>query len=174
MSEQIPASEITISNLLSRIDTAWAEFNAFLGTLRPEHLTGPRDAAGWTGKDHIIHLALWEGGMLGLLDGQPRHEAMGVDKATWERDEDAVNAALQQRHADLPLDEVLERLRATHERLLARLGAMSDEDLRRPYRFYQPDSDEEQPIVAWFAGNTFMHYPAHTPWIAAIAAKAEG
>ncbi|HEY1013133.1 MAG TPA: maleylpyruvate isomerase N-terminal domain-containing protein [Herpetosiphonaceae bacterium] len=174
MSEQIPASEITVPNLLSHIDTAWREFNAFLGTLTPEQLTGPRDAAGWTGKDHIIHLALWEDGMLGLLDGRPRHEAMGVDKATWESGEDPINAVLQQRHADLSLDEVRERFRATHERLLERINAMSDEDLRRPYRHYQPDTDEEQPIVGWFVGNTFMHYPAHAPWIAAIAAQAAG
>lgn len=159
------------ANLLRRIEHGWNDFQTYLGTLSEAQLTDPTDAAGWTGKDHIIHLAVWEDGMSALLDGKSQWEGMGIDQATWERGEDPINAVIQQRYHDLPLNNILQTLRRSHERLLEKVNAMTDEDLLRPYRHYNPNSDEERPVIWWVVGNTFMHFAEHKPWIEAIVGQ---
>src|SRR6185369_7507904 len=123
------------AELLEKIDKGWNDFNAFLMTLTPPQVTIHRDAAGWRGLDHVIHLADWENGMLALLNKQDRAAGMGVD-----------------------------------QRFVDKIQSLSDEDLQRPYKYYQPDSDREAPVIKWVQMNTYNHYAEHTPWIAAIAA----
>ena len=57
----------------------------------------------------------------------------------------------------------------TPERLIDEIASMSDEDLMRPYRYYEFASMEDRPVVGWLVGNTFGHYDEHLPWIRAIA-----
>lgn len=157
-------------NLLNDIAAGWGKLQVFITTLSEEQLTGPTDAAGWTVKDHLIHLAVWETGLYGMLHRQHRWQAMEVDQALWEaRAVDQVNAAIQQRHRDLPLRDVLRTLRAGHERLVAHLQTLTDDDLQRPYSYYQPGYDVDAPIINWVRGNTHNHYAEHMPWMAAIA-----
>ena len=73
--------QVTTTELVSRMQKGWDDFQAYLKTLTLEQVTQPTDAAGWTVKDHIIHLATWEDGVYALLEKQPRHEQMGLDKA---------------------------------------------------------------------------------------------
>jgi uncharacterized protein (TIGR03083 family) len=164
-------TEITIASLLRRIEHGWNDLQAYLGTLSEEQLTKPTDAAGWTVKDHLIHLAIWEDGVYALLEGRSQREGMEVDEATWRQGIDAINAVIQQRYHDLPLGEVLETFRVKHERLVSRIKSMTDDDLLRPYRHYDTASDREQPVVGWIVGNTFEHYAEHKPWIAAIVGQ---
>ena len=159
---------ITVANLLGRIGRGWDDLQAYIATLSREQLTGPADAAGWTVKDHLIHLAAWEDGIAAMLGGESRLAAMGIDQATWERGTDAVNAAIYARNRDLPLEAALEHCRQVHRRLLDRIGAMDDADLLRPYSHYQPEAASSQPILAWIVGNSFGHYAEHRPWIEAL------
>ncbi len=162
---------ITIANLLRRIENGWNNLQAYLSTLNEEQLTTPTDAAGWTAKDHLIHLALWEDGVYALLEGQSQREGMEVDEATWKQGWDAINAVIQQRYHNLPLDEVLQTIRQRHERLVNKIKSMTDEDLLRPYRHYDSGSDREQPVIGSIVGNTYEHYAEHKPWIAEIVDK---
>jgi hypothetical protein len=169
MSNEMPDDEISKDNLLRRMREGWETFQNYIGTLSEEQLTGPMDAAGWTAKDHLIHLAMWEDGIYALLNGQPRYEAMGVDRTTWEKgDVDETNAVIQKRYRDMPLEEVRQTFRRVHERLMTKIESMGEAELLLPYRHYAPDSDREQPVFWWIVGNTFGHYEEHTPWIAAI------
>lgn len=161
--------QLTTEELISRMQKGWDEFQTYLKTLTPEQMTGPTDAAGWTVKDHVIHLATWEDGICGLLHKQPRYEQMGLDKALWDSEDiDAINADIQQRNKDKPLDEVMGTFQETHERLIEKIQSMTTKDLLRPYRFYQEDSTAEKPVFGWIVGNTYEHYAEHKPWIAAI------
>jgi uncharacterized protein (TIGR03083 family) len=167
------ADSTTLSKdqLLNRIQNGWNDFTAYLNTLSEEDLTQPTDAAGWTAKDHVAHLAVWEDGINAVLERQSRRERMGLDEVTWKRwDFDEMNAVIQQQHQHLPLAEVRETFRDVHERLMAKVESMSDEDLQRSYRDYQSDAVREDPVVNAIAGNTFGHYAEHQPWIAAIVA----
>lgn len=164
MTEQISKQE-----LLDRIEQGWAVMQTYLDTLSEAQLTGPTDAAGWTAKDHIMHMAVWENGIYALVSKKPRWEGMGLERDVFvSGDYDHMNALIQQQHAAKPLDEVLAHFTEVHERLVKKLRWLSDEELQQPYRVYQPDSDRDAPVIGWVAGNTYEHYTEHQPWIAAI------
>jgi hypothetical protein len=164
--------QVTTTELVSRMQKGWEDFQAYLKTLTPEQMTTPADAAGWTVKDHVIHLATWEDGVYALLEKQPRYEQMGVDKETWDgHDTDAINAVIQKQKHDMPLDEVLKKFEDVHKRLIEKVQSMSSKDLLRPYSYYQADSTAQKPVFGWIVGNTYEHYAEHKPWIAAIVGK---
>jgi len=160
------------AELLDRIQRAWDDFNAYLNSLTGEQLTALTDAAGWTVKDHLLHLAVWEEGVYALLQRRDRAAAMGLDKETFESgDFDRMNAVIQRRYQDLPLEESLRKFHDVHQRLLENIQSLSEEDLVRPYRDYAPDSTSDRPVYAVISGNTFGHYEEHRPWIEAIVNK---
>ena len=66
------------AELLEKMRTGWNELLAFIATLTPEQMSTPTDAAGWTMKDHLMHLAVWQEGVYALLEGRDRAAAMGV------------------------------------------------------------------------------------------------
>ncbi len=168
MSDEIPISK---DELLLKVQQGWDEFQTYLKTLTESQLTQLTDAAGWTIKDHIMHLAVWEDGLDAVLHKQSRLERMGVDEASWNLmpNFDPMNAVIQKRHQTKSLAEVLTTFQAVHERVLAKIQSMSDDDLQRPYDFYQPGSSGETPIYRNVMMDTCGHYAEHRPWIEAIA-----
>ena len=161
---------MTRDQLLTEMEKGWNSFNAYLTTLSDTQMTMPTDAAGWTVKDHISHLAVWEEGIYALLAQQPRYEAMGITRDDLNSgDYDRINAMIRDQHKDKSLAEVMAMFREAHERLIAKVRTLSDEDLQRPYEYYQPAEDEKRPVIRWIPGNTFGHYDEHIPWIDAIA-----
>lgn len=166
MTEEAP---VTKAELLSRLEKGWNDFHAYIGTLTEKQLTEPTDAAGWTVKDHIIHLAVWEDGIYALLTGLPRDKQMGVDQQMWDYGLiDRMNGIIQQRHKDKSLAEVLTTFDTVHQRLIVTIETLSDDDLSRPYSHYQSGSTFDEPVIGWIIGNTYEHYAEHTPWIAEI------
>jgi hypothetical protein len=94
---------------------------------------------------------------------------MGIDAQTWNsRSVDKMNAIIQQRHKDMPLSQVMDTLRDVHQRLVQQLQVLPEEDLKRPYRDFQPESTSDKPVIGWIMGNTYEHYAEHLPWMAAI------
>ena len=173
----IAADESGIMNkakLLNEIDRGWSKVSDFVSSLTDAQLTDLIDANGWNIKDHLIHLAVWEDGIYALLQGLQRldTEYMGIDEKIWERgDNDEINAIIRERYRDLPLTDVLLRRQQVHQRLIEKIQSMTDEDLQRPYRFYENHSTDESPVIAHIIGNTFAHYADQLPWMKAIAAK---
>lgn len=162
----------TTADLLARIESGWAAFQSYLGTLTPEQMTGPTDAAGWTAKDHVAHIALWERGVSEALAGQNRREVMDVDEATWNtRDYTLINEVLRQQVAGWSLDQVRQQADAIHAEFVARIARLSDSDLTRPYSDFEQGSSNQTPIIAYLMGDTYKHYEEHAPWIEAIVSK---
>ncbi|KPL85324.1 ClbS/DfsB family four-helix bundle protein [Herpetosiphon geysericola] len=159
---------LTAQQLQARITTNWQELQTFLAGLSPEQMTSPSDAAGWTIKDHAIHIALWEKSILGLLNSESRWGSIDIDEAVWQQGFETVNQVLYQRHRDLPLAEVYATLAANHEALVARIAQLSDQDLLRPHREFQAGSTNDEPIIGWIVGDTCDHYAEHLPWMQAI------
>jgi len=160
---------ISKEELLENMEQGWEDFNAYLDTLSPEQLTEPTDAAGWTAKDHVIHLAAWEDGVYALLVGLDRWEQMGVDRETWDtNDYDAINAVLHEYYYDLTPAEVLGSFKRTHQRLVKTIKGLHEDDLALPYNTYEPGSRQDHPVILTIVGNTYEHYEEHQPWIEAI------
>lgn len=163
----------TKAELLSRMANGWETFQQYISTLTEEQLTRPTDAAGWTAKDHIAHLAVWEDGVYALLRGESRSARMGIDDEVWRsRDYDRINDVIQKRYRHLSLADALAMFREAHQRLIAQLDSMTDDALKQPYNVYSPNSTRTDPVWYWIPGNTYEHYQEHRPWIAAIVEKA--
>lgn len=153
------------SELISRIDDSWSRLERTIERLGEAQLTGSLDADGWSAKDHFAHVAAWERSIVYLLQGQPRHEGLGIEESVYlSRDTDTINAAIYEASSDLGLSDVLTLLRATHEQLRTLVAAMSDEDLQKSYVEFLPNDpggDDGQPIIARIARATIRHFDAH-------------
>jgi hypothetical protein len=142
-----------------------------------EQMTERTDAVGWTVKDHLAHLFVWEEGITALLRREPRWEAMGVDmelaqSRLVEKTEDALNQVMRDRMQELSLAEVRERLRRSHEELAVLVESMDADDVLRGYSHFAPDEPGEEtgrPVLGWVVGNSSEHYREHLPWMRAIA-----
>jgi len=160
------------AELISNIERGWDDFQAYLKTLSEAQLTGPTDAVGWTVKDHLGHLAAWEDSVYAILTRQPRREHMGVDRDTWKTgDFDKINAVLRARYAGQSLAEIRSQLETVHQRVMAQIQLLSDDDLGKPFNTFQPGSTNEAPVIGVIMGNTYDHYAEHKGWIAALIAR---
>ena len=164
MSAEWPESKAEFQNQLR---DAWAQLQQTLDTLSDQQMTERKDDVGWTVKDHLAHLIPWEQGMIALLKHEPRYQAMGVDVAQHE-DEDELNETLRAPYRSASLSDVRQRLRETHEALTAVVASLGPDDLFKTYSHYQPDEpgeDRGEPVLRWVIGNSSGHYLEHLPWI---------
>lgn len=154
--------------LLARIRRSWEEMNAYLGTLNMVEMTELTDAGGWTAKDHVANLVVWELGVVAMLDGKPRFIEMGLPEHWKNLHYEEMNAIMHRQHKDRPYTEIMAEFRQVHSRLIAAVEKLSDADLQRPYHELQPDSDRDDPIIETIISCTYDHYTEHRPWIEAI------
>lgn len=166
------ANALSRTDLLKQLNSGWNEFLTCVASLNEEQLTRPTDAEGWTAKDHIIHIAMFDLAELAVLERKSKRDSLNITQEIWLRgDDDEINAVIQQRYRDMPLDEVMQTLHQSHERLLKKLDTMTEADFLLPYRHYQSDSSDERALREWFPWDTFYHYRDHIPWIVAISGK---
>jgi hypothetical protein len=142
-----------------------------------QELTEPRDAGGWSVKDHLYHLAVWERGIRYLLQGLPRHEGMELTPEQYrDLDTDAQNAVIFEKNKDRSLDDVMRVFGYEHQTMVDYLAspAITWEDLNRPFSHYAPEQKHphgDEPVLFWVFGNTAGHFDEHQPWIEAILAS---
>jgi hypothetical protein len=168
----------TKAELLAEIQQAWTTLNAALDHLTETQMTVPQDAQGWTVKDHLIHLTFWERSAVFFLQGQPRHQGLGVEEALYLKgNDDEINASIYQQHRDLPLSETLAQFHSTHRQLLELLQPLTDMDLQKSYRDYlpeEPGEGEGPPALNVIYGNSAHHFAEHLPWITALSKGTSG
>lgn len=166
----MPNQPMTYDELMQQIKKSWDALYTYIDSLTEVQLTQPKDAAGWTVKDHLVHLAVWENAVLALLERKPKRETLDIDPETWDKDDDseAANAILHQRYHEMPLAEVRQTLQQNHALMVEKLMAMTEADLRLPYHHYQADTPDERPLIQWLPYETAYHYDEHLPWIKAI------
>lgn len=155
--------------LMEWIDGRWGELQALLSELSDEEIEQPL-GDGWSAKVHVAHLAAWERSVIALLHGADRGAAMALSPETWGgHDTDTINGALANRAEARAAGDVSRDARGTHEELLDLLDRLSEEDIMKPYSYYQPDDapKTDQPVVGWINGNTWEHYEEHLGWLRA-------
>ena len=138
--------------LLTRLETAWTALNQSYAGLSDAQMLTPGVAGDWSVKDMLAHVTTWEEETLKylplILEGgtPPRYATYGGL--------DAFNARMTAAKRELPLADVLRHLDETHQRLIAYLRTVPEEQIATETRFRHR-----------LRLDTYSHYPLHTRMI---------
>ncbi|MEO1166527.1 MAG: ClbS/DfsB family four-helix bundle protein [Chloroflexota bacterium] len=158
----------TRENLMQELTSTWSRFETYVTNLSESQGTRLKDAGGWSVKDHVIHVAVWEHAAFAMLEGKSKREELDITVEIWEQDDDPINAVLYARHKDMPWEDVLKTLKENHARMVTKINALTADDLQLPHSHYQPTSTQDTPIIKWIHWDTVHHYDEHLTWIKAI------
>jgi hypothetical protein len=142
------------ADLIDRVQRSWDELNATVGEL-DDRLLGVPGPDGWSVKDHLVHLERWEAYMLAELEGRDGRPELGLAEGEKSPGTDAINDAIQRRHADTPVAEVRRQMNDTHARMAERLRTLDAAELERQ--------------LEHIAGDTHDHFDEHAGWIRSLA-----
>jgi len=159
--DTLPKSKAEVMSLIER---EWSALMAVVGQLSPEQMLTP-DEGGWTPKDNLAHLTVWMNILLGYhMDQRPAHEVADVTlemASNWDFEE--INAIFFERYRDRSIEQVLDELKQTYNKVHTRLESMLYEDLMKPRL---ADDPEKRPILNWILGNTSEHFEEHRETVA--------
>ncbi|HSB89555.1 MAG TPA: DinB family protein [Anaerolineales bacterium] len=163
----------SIAELLASVDSAWQNLHSFLAALSPSQAS-VRDHAGWSVKDHVTHLAVWEDSVTVLFRGGGRHEALGIDESVYSAGAfDDINDAIKKRLEAIPLAQAVHQLEQGHTQLVASLSTLSDADLKSNVRDFFPTAPrtDERPLTSLIWDNTGGHFVEHLEWMRELASR---
>ena len=144
------------SALLEDIRAGYERLEAIIAPLSEAQMTTPTVNSTWSVKDNLIHLTVWQNYLVSQLEGILANEkppAFMPGLST----EDEINERVYQQNKDRPPASVLADFRASYQRVLAAVEAMSEEALNAS----APWSTSDAPIWPFIAGNTYEHYAEH-------------
>jgi hypothetical protein len=154
--EWVPGSK---AELISAIRREWKLLMDVAGKLDEQKMITP-DEGGWSPKDNLAHLSEWMNSLMGYhIDRRSPEEVMGLtpDQAKgW--DMEIINPVLYERNKDRPIEDVLDELKLTYEKLLAKLDSISFDDLLKPRH---ADDPTKRPLLMWVLGDTSEHFAEH-------------
>jgi hypothetical protein len=155
--EWIPENK---NELMSVIRREWKHLMDTVDQLTQAGRMTTLDEGGWSPKDNLAHLSEWMNSLMGYhMDKLPPHEVMRIpEEAAKGWDMEVINPILFARNKDRSLEDVLDELKRTYEKLTAKLDAMSFEDLMKPRHAEDP---EKRPLLLWVIGDTSDHFAEH-------------
>jgi hypothetical protein len=154
--EWIPGNK---AELMSAIRGEWKQLMDVVDRLDEQKMSTP-DEGGWSPKDNLAHLTEWMNSLMGYhMDKRPAHEVMRLtEDQTRGWDMEVINPVLFERNKDRSIEDVLDELKHTYEKLLAKLDATSFEDLLKARHANDP---EKRPLLLWVLGDTSEHFAEH-------------
>lgn len=154
--EWVPGNK---TELMSVIKREWNLLMDVVSKLDETQMTTP-DAGGWSPKDNLAHIAEWMNSLIGYhMDNRPPEEVMGLTRdQTKDWDMEVINPVLFERNKDRSIDDVLSWLKSVYADLIAKLDAMSFDELLTPRH---ADDPEKRPLLLWVIGNTSDHFAEH-------------
>ncbi len=153
--------------ILEQVQVGWESLHKLVDGLSYETLVMPPTYGEWSIKDHVAHICAWEKSLIALIEGKPRHQAMGIDERAYESGTEEANNAIYVLNKDRPLAEVLQDFRDTHSKLMDRLGELTEEDLFD----YRPYEDNDACLAEYVLGNTCDHYAEHLEAIRSLVTR---
>lgn len=159
-----------LAKFTASIDAAWKDLHAFLAAVTPDQAS-KRDQAGWSVKDHVMHLAVWEDSVAILFRGGRRHEALGIDEPLYTAGNfDAINEVIKVRLEGAALQETIRDLQRAHRQLVGHLRTLRDADLNAKARefFPQAPGNDDRPLSSLIWDNTGGHFTEHLEWMRAL------
>ena len=154
--EWVPGSK---TELMSAIRREWKLLMDVVDRIDEQKMTTP-DENGWSPKDNLAHLSEWMNSLMGYhMDKRPAEEVMRLTSEQTEGwDMEVINPVLYERNKDRSTEDVLDELKQTYEKLLAKLDATPFEDLLKPRYAEDP---EKRPLLLWVLGDTTEHFAEH-------------
>lgn len=154
--EWIPENK---QELMSAIKREWNLLMEVVAKLDDQKMS-TLDAGGWAPKDNLAHLSEWMNSLMGYhMDKRPAAEVMRIPEEAAEGwDMEVINPILFERNKNRSTGEVLEELKQTYETLIAKLEAMTYEELMKPRHENDP---EKRPLLLWVIGDTSDHFAEH-------------
>lgn len=148
------------ADLMSAIRREWKALMDVVAKLEAQGKMTTPDEGGWSPKDNLAHLAEWMNALMGHhMDKRPAHEVMRLtEEQTRDWDMEVINPVLFERNKDRSIAEVLAQVKQVYEELLAKLDALSFEDLLKPRH---PNDPEKRPLLLWVLGDTTEHFVEH-------------
>jgi hypothetical protein len=118
----------TKRDLIAYTTSSWNALVAYVDGVPDEQWTGPKDAAGWSVKDHVSHLTQWDRAVIALLRNQvPLEETLGISAAAWSAGSyDPMNEEIRQLAVNDSVNTVKADRDATWTDLLALLNELSE------------------------------------------------
>ena len=154
--EWVPGSK---AELISAIRREWKLLMDVAGKLDEQKMITP-DEGGWSPKDNLAHLSEWMNSLMGYhIDRRSPEEVMGLTPEQakgW--DMEIINPVLYERNKERPIEDVLDELKLTYEKLLAKLDSISFDDLLKPRH---ADDPTKRPLLMWVLGDTSEHFAEH-------------
>ena len=143
--------------LTKRIRADRTRFDALVASLDSARLVEPSLEGGWSVKDVLAHVSVWERVCSAWFEAAARGETPDRPEV---RDIDAFNARSYADAKDRRLADVLAESRSSHEAIVAAIEGMSEADLADDKRFGWP---------AWqmASANSDDHYREHIAQIEA-------
>jgi uncharacterized protein (TIGR03083 family) len=141
-----------------------AEHDALLEVLAqvpPNQMTEPHFEGGWSVKDLLAHITLWERRTLGRIQATLREEPL---PPFFPGDADRVNAQAYAANRDRPLAEIEADFHRTFQELLDQVEGLRQEDLDDPRRF---PWTRRVPVKRYLNGDGYGHYAEHARQIRA-------
>ena len=132
MGEQAPAIT-TKQELIDYTTAEWETLVTYVDGLTDDQWTEPTDAAGWSVKDHVSHVALWDRAVIEALRNQvPMRETLGISETAWSAGSfDPMNEEIRHLAETDSVDRVKADRDATWADLVAFMGELSEEQLGR-------------------------------------------
>ena len=130
LDNQAPAIDAK-QKLIDSTATAWNTLVTYVDGLTAEQWTEPRDAAGWSVKDHVSHVTQWDRAVIEALRNQvPMRETLGISETAWSAGSfDPMNEEIRHLADTEGVDRVKADRDATWTDLVALMGELSEEQL---------------------------------------------
>jgi len=167
-------SNSELAKFTASIDAAWENLHSFLAAVTPGQAS-KRDQAGWSVKDHVMHLAVWEDSVAILFRGGRRHEALGVEEPFYAAGNlDEINDVIKVRLEGTPLQEAIRNLEGAHKQLMGHLRTLRDADLNAKAREFFPQAprNDDRLLASLLWDTTGRHFSEHLEWMRDLVGRA--
>jgi hypothetical protein len=148
----------------------WNAFVEYTDGLPDAVWEGPTDAAGWTVKDHVAHVVLWDESLVGLVrDRVPRRETLNVSDLAWNAGGyDLMNEEIRFQTERDPVSTVKARRDAGWQEIEALVASFTDEDLQRPASAFGLMYGSNGTLLETLVDDLGVHYDQHHQYIRSI------
>jgi len=150
---EVNSPNLSHAETIDKIGQSRKSITELLERMSPSKFLLPAEENGWTVKDILFHLVVWEKRMIRWIDMLQKGEEPEIrdPNFTW-ADIDRLNQITYDEHKDLLPEEALHAFLSLESQVLERVRGIEPHQYNKEY-------------FDIIAANTFLHYDEHVPAI---------